>query len=96
MPRRHPDSTRNPEPIQARAAVVSDVRQSIALTREGIPATFAGAVLGEAPETLAGYFHEDAAQVYVADRRVAEAVAEKLTAAGVPVRIVPMDRSDLP
>ncbi len=96
MNRRQRDGNTAREPSHVLAAVVDDVRQSRALTGAGIPATYAGAVLGEAdPETLRGYFHEDSAQVYVTDRQRAEAVAERLTAAGIGVRIVPLDREDL-
>jgi hypothetical protein len=99
MNRRQHDGNTAREPSHVLAAVVGSYAQSRGLTAQGIPATTYEAILGQPADVVAGYFSdENGAQLYVrpADRRQAEAVAEKLTRVGVPVRIVPMDRSDLP
>jgi hypothetical protein len=99
MSRQPRDRTTSAAPLDhVLAAVVGSYAQSRGLTAHGIPATTYDAILGEAPETVAGYFDAEPAQLYArpADARRAEAVAEKLTGIGVPVRVIRIDRSDLP
>ncbi len=100
MPRRPSDLPTEPEPVQARAAIVHDHAQSIGLTRDGIAATTMADVLTQAPETVLGYLDGEPAQVYVtpATTALGEAVGRRLNRLGVPTTIVreQTDRERLP